>query len=270
MKYLAAIDISSAVEELHGLGSQEINKLLRNSEDYVLHRGTESGSLLQIDIEKLTWSLPLHLIAVLVSAGGDEIRLRYLLRGFRLLHSLCGLASQHTKLEQSDLVESDLVAMAEGPNATDPAQVLAQQVGGPSVNPRPLNTRTRLDQLEDKMQALSGIIDQVTTLEERLDGFSDDQAHVGERLVTLEGVVEGNMATLLDQIILEEVKVTDQVLDLVFYMLIVLVRYEQEDHVTDFLPLLHSALVACSFHILTGYISSQWEDLVLVLLAHPK
>ncbi|KAF6171358.1 hypothetical protein GIB67_009499 [Kingdonia uniflora] len=98
----------------------------------------------------------------------------------------------------SDLVESDLVAMAEGPNAIDPAQVLAQQVGGPSVNPRPLNTRTRLDQLEDKMQALSGIIDQVTTLEERLDGFSDDQAHVGERLVTLEGVVEGNMATLLE------------------------------------------------------------------------
>ncbi|KAF6135606.1 hypothetical protein GIB67_015459 [Kingdonia uniflora] len=101
---------------------------------------------------------------------------------------------------QSDLVESDLVAMAEGLNATDPAQVLAQQVGGPSVNPRPLNTRTRLDQLEDRMQDLSGIIDQVTTLEERLDGFSDDQAHVGERLVTLEGVVEGNMATLLDQV----------------------------------------------------------------------
>ncbi|KAF6167728.1 hypothetical protein GIB67_017223, partial [Kingdonia uniflora] len=101
---------------------------------------------------------------------------------------------------QSDLVESDLVAMAEGPNATDPAQVLAQQVGGPSINPRPLNTRTRLDQLEDKMLALSGIIDQVTTLEERLDGFSDDQAHMGERLVTLEGVVEGNMATLLDQV----------------------------------------------------------------------
>ncbi|KAF6137469.1 hypothetical protein GIB67_009945, partial [Kingdonia uniflora] len=90
--------------------------------------------------------------------------------------------------------------MAEGPNATDPAQVLAQQVGGPSANPRPLNTRTRLDQLEDKMQALSRIIDQVTTLEERLDGFSDDQAHMGERLVTLEGVVEGNMATLLDQV----------------------------------------------------------------------
>ncbi|KAF6149044.1 hypothetical protein GIB67_018622, partial [Kingdonia uniflora] len=101
---------------------------------------------------------------------------------------------------QSDLVESDLVAMAEGLNATDPAQVLAPQVGGPSVNPRPLNTRTRLDQLEDKMQALSRIIDQVTTLEERLGGFSDDQAHVGELLVTLEGVVEGNMATLLDQV----------------------------------------------------------------------
>ncbi|KAF6167616.1 hypothetical protein GIB67_031199 [Kingdonia uniflora] len=101
---------------------------------------------------------------------------------------------------RSDLVESDSVAMAEGPNATNPAQVLALHVGGPSVNPRPLNTRMRLDQLEEKMQALSGIIDQVTTLEERLDGFSDDQAHVGERLVTLERVVEGNMATLLDQV----------------------------------------------------------------------
>ncbi|KAF6173056.1 hypothetical protein GIB67_038866 [Kingdonia uniflora] len=100
---------------------------------------------------------------------------------------------------QSDLVERDPVAMAEGLNATDPAQVLALHVGRPPVNPRHLNTRTRLDQLEEKMQALSGIIDQVTTLEERLDGFSDDQAHMGERLVSLEGVVKGNMATLLDQ-----------------------------------------------------------------------
>ncbi|KAF6137217.1 hypothetical protein GIB67_030981 [Kingdonia uniflora] len=107
---------------------------------------------------------------------------------------------EHFIWYQSDLVESDPVAMAEGPNATDPAQVLAPHVEGPSANPRPLNTRTRLDQLEEKMQALSGIIDQVTTLEERLDSFSDDQAHVGERLVTLEGVVEGNMATLLDQV----------------------------------------------------------------------
>ncbi|KAF6161950.1 hypothetical protein GIB67_014152 [Kingdonia uniflora] len=49
------------------------------------------------------------------------------------------------------------------------------------------------------MQALSGIIDQVTTLEERLNSFSGDQAHMGERLISLEGVVEGNMATLLDQ-----------------------------------------------------------------------
>ncbi|KAF6157199.1 hypothetical protein GIB67_041660 [Kingdonia uniflora] len=90
--------------------------------------------------------------------------------------------------------------MAEGSNAIDPAQVLAPHVGGPSINPRPLNTRTRLDQLEEKMQALGEIIDQVTTLEERLDSFSDDQAHMGERLITLEGVVEGIMATLLDQV----------------------------------------------------------------------
>ncbi|KAF6173623.1 hypothetical protein GIB67_022982 [Kingdonia uniflora] len=97
-----------------------------------------------------------------------------------------------------EILENDLVAMAEGLNAIDPAQVLSPHVVGPPVNLRPLNTRTRLDQLEEKMQALSGIINQVTTLEERLDGFSDDQAHMGERLVTLEGAVEGNMATLLD------------------------------------------------------------------------
>lgn len=35
-------------------------------------------------------------------------------------------------------------------------------------------------------------------------------------------------------------------------------------------PLMHSALVTCSLHLLTGCISSQWQDLVQVLLAHPK
>ncbi|OVA11424.1 hypothetical protein BVC80_9003g45 [Macleaya cordata] len=166
-----AIDLNSAVEELHRLGSQELNKLLRESNNFTLQHYTENGSLILIDMERLAWSLPLHLIAVLVSPGGDEIRLRYLLCGFRLLHSLSDVASRHTKLEQ---------------------------------------------------------------------------------------------------ILLDEVKVTEQILDLVFYMLVVLARYEQENHVPDCLPLLHSALVACSFHLLTGYISSQWQDIVHVLLAHPK
>ncbi|KAF6152014.1 hypothetical protein GIB67_010588 [Kingdonia uniflora] len=93
-----------------------------------------------------------------------------------------------------------VVVMAEGPNVTNPTQVLAPQAAGPPVNPRPVNMRTWLDQLESKMQALGGIIDQVTTLEEQLDGFTDDQAHMGEHLITLEIIVEGNMATHLDQV----------------------------------------------------------------------
>ncbi|XP_043720195.1 nodulin homeobox isoform X2 [Telopea speciosissima] len=166
-----AIDLNSAIEELHQLSSQEINKLLKDSENFIIQHFTENGSLIQIDVEKLALCLPLHLIAVLVSPGRDDTQLIYLLRGFRLLHSLCDLASRQSKFEQ---------------------------------------------------------------------------------------------------ILLEEVKVTEQILDLVFYMLLVLARYKQDHHTTNSLPLLHSALVACSLHLLTGCVSSQWQDLVQVLLAHPQ
>ncbi|XP_058083049.1 nodulin homeobox isoform X3 [Magnolia sinica] len=168
---LLAVDFKSAVEELHGRSSQELGRLLKESETFTIQVNAEKGSLLQIDMERLSWSLPLHLIAVLVSPGGDDTRMRYLLRGVRLLHSLCDLASRHMRLEQ---------------------------------------------------------------------------------------------------ILLEEVKVTEQILDLVFYVVIVLARYEQESHVESSLPVLHSALVVCSLHLLTGYVSSQWQDLVHVLLVHPK
>ncbi|KAI3979977.1 hypothetical protein MKX01_042631 [Papaver californicum] len=160
-----------AVEKLHILNSRGLNKLLRESNNFTIKWPTDKGSLVLIDMERLAWSLPLHLIAVLVSPGGDEMRLRYLLCGFRLLHSLADIASRHTKLEQ---------------------------------------------------------------------------------------------------ILFEEVKVTEQIMDLVFFTLVVLARYEKENQISEFLPLLHSTLVTCSFHVLTGYISTQWQDLVLVLLAHPK
>ncbi|RZC53345.1 hypothetical protein C5167_012196 [Papaver somniferum] len=166
-----AMDLISAVEELHKLNSWELNKLLRESNNLTIKWCSDKGQLVLIDMERLAWSLPLHLIAVLVSPGGDEMRLRYLLCGCRLLHSLVDIAARHTKLEQ---------------------------------------------------------------------------------------------------ILFEEVKVTEQIMDLVFYLLVVLARYEKGNQISEFLPLLHSTLVACSFHILTGYISTQWQDLVLVLLAHPK
>jgi hypothetical protein len=44
----------------------------------------------------------------------------------------------------------------------------------------------------------------------------------------------------------------------------------QETQKFGTLSLMHSALVACSLYLLTGCISSQWPDLVHVLLAHPK
>uniref|UniRef100_A0A7N2N3X8 Nodulin homeobox N-terminal domain-containing protein n=1 Tax=Quercus lobata TaxID=97700 RepID=A0A7N2N3X8_QUELO len=70
-------------------------------------------------------------------------------------------------------------------------------------------------------------------------------------------------------ILLDDVEVTKQLLDLVFYLLIVLGGYKQETH-NDSMPLMHSAMVACSLYLLTGCICSQWPDLAHVLLAHPK
>ncbi|XP_062087013.1 nodulin homeobox isoform X2 [Humulus lupulus] len=165
------IDLISAVKELHGLSSQELNKLLRDSENFIIHHVTEEGSDVKIEMEKLVGFLPLHLIAVLMSSGREEALFRYLLSGLRLLHSLCELAPRHAKLEQ---------------------------------------------------------------------------------------------------ILLDDVKLSEQLIDMVFYLLIVSGRVEQRNHDFGTLPLMHSALVACCLHLLTGFISSQWQDLAHVLLAHPK
>uniref|UniRef100_A0A6N2N2A5 Nodulin homeobox N-terminal domain-containing protein n=1 Tax=Salix viminalis TaxID=40686 RepID=A0A6N2N2A5_SALVM len=165
------IDLISAVKELHGLSCQELNKLLRDSENFTIRSHSEKGSTIKIDVEKLAGFLPLHLIAVLMSSDRDESLLRYLLCGIRLLHSLCDLAPRNSKLEQ---------------------------------------------------------------------------------------------------VLLDDVKVSEQLLDLVFYLLIVLSGYRQENHISCSLLLVHSALVASSLHLLSGCISLQWQDLVQVLLAHPK
>ncbi|KAM1815078.1 hypothetical protein TB1_027688 [Malus domestica] len=166
------IDLVSAVKELHGINSQELNKLPRDSESFTIQYVTEKGSISKkIDVEKLAGFLPLHLIAVLMSSDRDEALFKYLSCGIRLLHSLCDLAPRHAKLEQ---------------------------------------------------------------------------------------------------VLLDDVKVSEQLLDLVFYILIVFGGYEQKNHNFGMAPLMQSALVACSLHLLTVCISSQWQDLVQVLLAHPK
>ncbi|KAG2673576.1 hypothetical protein I3760_13G098800 [Carya illinoinensis] len=166
-----AIDLIAAVKELHGLSSQELNKLLRDSENFTIHHLTEKGSMIKIDMDKLATFLPLHLLGVLISSDREEALFRYLLCGIRLLHTMCDLSPRHAKVEQ---------------------------------------------------------------------------------------------------ILLDDVKVLEQLLDLVFYLLIVLGGYRQDNHNFGPIPLVHSALVASSLYLLTGCISSQWHDLVPVLLAHPK
>ncbi|CAL9114770.1 unnamed protein product [Musa textilis] len=163
------IDIISAVGELNGLSSQELNKLLKDSENFTIQCKTEQGSLKQINVEKLAASLPLHLIATLLSPDRD-MRMGHVLRGIRLLYTLSDLATRHARLEQ---------------------------------------------------------------------------------------------------ILLDDVKLSEQIMDLVLYILIVLACRKQDNHFGSS-PVLHSTLVACSLHILTSYLSSQWHDLVHVLLAHPK
>ncbi|KAK2990556.1 hypothetical protein RJ640_019836, partial [Escallonia rubra] len=74
----------------------------------------------------------------------------------------------------------------------------------------------------------------------------------------------------LEQILLDDVKVSEQLLDLIFYLMIILGGYRQEHYTSTPVPVLHPALVACSLYLLTGCISSQWTELSQVLLAHPK
>ncbi|XP_028052139.1 nodulin homeobox-like isoform X1 [Camellia sinensis] len=166
-----AIDLISAVKELHRLSPQDLSKLIRDSENNILQTVTESGSSFQIDVEKLARFLPMHLMAKLMSSERDEALFKYLLCGIRLLHSLLDIAPRHSKLEQ---------------------------------------------------------------------------------------------------ILLDDVKVSDQLLDLVFFLVIVLCNYRQEHHTSSPMPLLHSALVSCSLYLLTGCISSQWQDLASVLVVHSK
>ncbi|CAN1848316.1 Nodulin homeobox [Linum perenne] len=193
----AVIDLTVAVRELHGLGSQEINKLLRDSENFIIHLHTgnevtvrvlclENTSfrsililhptlttlfILQIDMERLATLLPLHLMGVLLSSRGDEPALRYLLCGLRLLHVLCDLAPRHNKLEQ---------------------------------------------------------------------------------------------------ILLDDVKISEQLLDLIFYLLIIIHTHQKENHQSSAPSFLVPAVVPCSLYLLTSAISTQWQDLVQVLLAHSK
>ncbi|XP_021715012.1 nodulin homeobox-like [Chenopodium quinoa] len=163
------IDMITEVQELQSFNSQELSKLLKDSENFSLIHITANGLSLQIDMDKLVRLLPPHLTAVLLSSQGDEASLKYLLSGLRLLYSLCEIATRHSKLEQ---------------------------------------------------------------------------------------------------ILLDDLKVSEQLLDLVFYLLSFCCK--QKYRFSGAMPLLYSALVACSMYLLTACISSQWSELAYVLQAHPK
>lgn len=165
------LDLYAAVEELHSHSSQELKRLLEDSQNLTLCLITQKGSLIKVDMEKVAWQLPLHLLAVLVSSNGAQLHLEYLLCGVRLLHTLSDLASQHVKLEQ---------------------------------------------------------------------------------------------------ILLDELRFTEQVIDLVFFMLVVLAHSEQDSCIGTFLMLYHATLVACTLYLLTAFVSPEWPDVVHVLIAHPK
>ncbi|CAM0943776.1 unnamed protein product [Alopecurus aequalis] len=75
--------------------------------------------------------------------------------------------------------------------------------------------------------------------------------------------------TRLEQVLLEDVKLSEQVMDLIFFVLSILSHWKKENHLGAS-PFVHSSLVAASLHLLTSYFSSQWHELVHILLAHPK
>uniref|UniRef100_A0ACD5UQH8 Uncharacterized protein n=1 Tax=Avena sativa TaxID=4498 RepID=A0ACD5UQH8_AVESA len=75
--------------------------------------------------------------------------------------------------------------------------------------------------------------------------------------------------TRLEQVLLDNVKLSEQVMDLIFFVLSILSHWKKENHLGAS-PLIHSSLVATSLHLLTSYFSSQWHELVHILLAHPK
>ncbi|KAL6907871.1 hypothetical protein ACP4OV_002041 [Aristida adscensionis] len=75
--------------------------------------------------------------------------------------------------------------------------------------------------------------------------------------------------TRMEQVLLDDVKLSEQVMDLIFFLLSVLAHRKKESNVGA-TPLVHASLVAASLHLLTSYFSSQWHELVHILLAHPK
>ncbi|KAL3531402.1 hypothetical protein ACH5RR_010724 [Cinchona calisaya] len=165
------LDLISAVKGLRRLTSQELGRLIRESENNVIQYTAENGLHVQIDADRLARHLALHLIGALVNWRWDEALFEYLLSGFQLLHSFWDLAPRPPKIEQ---------------------------------------------------------------------------------------------------ILVEDVKVSEQILDLIFFLLSILASCRQEHHIANHGVLLHSTLVASSLYLLNACVSSQWQELTQFLVQHKK
>ncbi|XP_047981556.1 nodulin homeobox-like isoform X3 [Salvia hispanica] len=72
----------------------------------------------------------------------------------------------------------------------------------------------------------------------------------------------------IEQILLDDVKISEQLIDLVFYLLVLLGAYKQETHtIPNDMVLLHSALVACSLKLLTVIVSPQYQEVDIFMEA---
>lgn len=75
----------------------------------------------------------------------------------------------------------------------------------------------------------------------------------------------------IEQILLDDAKVSEQLIDLVFYLLVVLGAYRKDHcHTPNDMVLLHSALVACSLKLLTVIVSPQYQEVAQVLTSYYK
>ncbi|KAF8116470.1 hypothetical protein N665_0017s0029 [Sinapis alba] len=74
----------------------------------------------------------------------------------------------------------------------------------------------------------------------------------------------------LDQVLLDDVVLTAQMLDLVIFTMITLGGNRKESWKSDNDSLIEATMVASSLHLMHGFISPNSQDLVIVFLAHPK
>ncbi|XP_071923809.1 nodulin homeobox-like isoform X5 [Coffea arabica] len=74
----------------------------------------------------------------------------------------------------------------------------------------------------------------------------------------------------IEQIFVDDTKVSEQILDLIFFVLAILATCRQEHNISDQLVHLHSTLVSSSLYLLTACVSSQWQELTQLLLQHTK